>query len=630
MRKTLLIVIVLFNLLSIQANSYAAQSSDANIVLLNHKDQATTTITDGDTVRIQITLSQPVQVTENILFTLEDTATLLDSCAIPEGKTSCTTDPFPALSWYWNTKGTAQPDRIILASTEQGQPAFANSQPITVAPRPVVMVHGFISSWQTWKNYLSPDGFLASLGLQGFAVGDGQVPGVLNTGVITDPTGHTNTIAQNAEILGQYIDGVKQKTGAEMVDLVVHSMGGMISRYYIDRLMQDRDVAQLIMLGSPMGGSDCSVLPAALGFYLPASIEIRESYMHGVFNQQITHRKGIEFHDLGGTAINEAYKSPCTEVPNDTVVSFESINAILLESSQEDVIHSELTLSQTAFDQFVKPLLQMPAGSFVSEPDPAPTTAAESPLDFTRVYTGHVDPGGSTELTINIEPGVTVASFALYDVSRSVDTIVRGTNGNIIELNPESNGFIRVEDPSTMLYLGYGFENPKPGPWKVTVQASAATPAGGTDFAISVYFVGGAKLMSDSSTLIPQLNQPVQLEANVSLNGQALEITQAQAVIENPEGKVEKLDFPTGQNVSTAWTPREAGTHSIDIVVTALAPDGSSIERTDFLAVEVQPNPGKARIAFNLVAVIALVLLVLGGIIFGVIWLIRRMRRQGN
>jgi hypothetical protein len=391
--------------------------------------------------------------------------------------------------------------------------------------------------------------------------------------------------------------------------------------------MQERDVAQLIMLGSPMGGSDCSVLPAALGFYLPASIEIRESYMRGVFNQQITHRKGVEFYDLGGTAINDAFKSPCTEVPNDTVVSFESINAILLQSSNEDVIHSELTFSQTAFDQFVKPLLQKPAGSFPSQPDPTPAATAESPLDFTRVYTGHVDPGSSTELTINIEPGVTVASFALYDVSRSVDTIVRGASGNVIELTPEKNGFIRVEDPSTMLYLGYGFENPKPGPWKVTVLATDSTPAKGTDFAVSVYFVGGAKLMSGSNTLIPQLNQPVQLEASVSLNGETLEITQAQAVIKNPDGKVETLDFPAGRNVSVAWTPREPGTHSVDVVITALAPDGSSIERTDFLAIEVQPNLGRTRITFNLVAVIALVLLVLGGIIFGVISLVRRMRR---
>jgi hypothetical protein len=90
---------------------------------------------------------------------------------------------------------------------------------------------------------------------------------------------------------------------------------------------------------------------------------------------------------------------------------------------------------------------------------------------------------------------------------------------------------------------------------------------------------------------------------------------------------VQTLDFPAGQNVSVGWTPRKAGTHSVDIVVTALAPDGSTIERTDFLAIEVQPNPGRARITFNLVVVIALVLLVIGGILYGSFRLIRRLRR---
>jgi hypothetical protein len=77
-------------------------------------------------------------------------------------------------------------------------------------------------------------------GWKGFAVGDGQVPGAMTTGEFTNPAIRTNTIAQNAEILGQYISNVRKQTGADMVDLVVHSMGGMISRYYIDRVMQER------------------------------------------------------------------------------------------------------------------------------------------------------------------------------------------------------------------------------------------------------------------------------------------------------------------------------------------------------------------------------------------------------
>ncbi|HEX2990810.1 MAG TPA: hypothetical protein VHO49_09035, partial [Anaerolineales bacterium] len=313
--------------------------------------------------------------------------------------------------------------------------------------------------------------------------------------------------------------------------------------------------------------------------------------------------------------------------PNDTVVSFDSINAIELQSSQLEAIHSDLTLSDSAFADFVKPLLQKPAGSFVSQPDPASVSGSGSLLDFTRVYTGRVDAGGSSELTINVEPGVTVASFALYDSSRSVTTIVRGASGNIIELDPQANGFIRIEDPSSLLYLGYGFQNPRPGPWRITIQATESTPPTGTDFAISVYFVGGARLDTSSATLVPQINDGLEFSANVTLNGQALEITQAQAMIRHPDGEIETLDFPVGQNVSMTWTPREPGTHAVDIVVNALAPDGSLIERTDFLAIEVQPNPGRTRIAFNLVLVIALVLLFVIGFFLAVFWLVRRLRR---
>ncbi len=627
MRKKVLSFIVLLSILWIQGFIPARQSGEITVAILNRKGQLTTQITDGDTLRVQIIFSQAASITKTINFTLGETSLPVGSCVVPSGDTSCTTDSFPSLGWHWDANGLAQNTRIIQAKNSAGD-VIGQSDPITVAPRPVVLVHGFISYWQTWIPYLQPNGFLDSIGLKGFAVGDGQVPGVMNTGVMTEPTGHTNTIAQNAEILGQYISSVKQQTGAEMVDLVVHSMGGMISRYYIDRVMQERDVAQLIMLGSPMGGSDCSVLPAALGFFLPASIEIRQSYMRGVFNQQITHRKGVEFYDLGGTAINDSFKSPCTDIPNDTVVSFDSINAILLQSSKLDVIHSELTLSDKAFSNFVKPLLQKPAGSFLSQPDPAPAAPAESPLDFTRVYTGHVDAGGSTDLVINVEPDIRVAAFALYDASRSVTTIVRGASGNVIELSAERNGFIRINDPTSLLYLGYGFENPKPGPWNITIRATESTPSSGTNFAVSVYFVGGAKLETSSSTLVPRLRDNVELTANVSLNGQSLEITKAQAVIKDAEGKVETLDFPAGRNVSVTWTPRDAGTHAVDIVVTALAPDGSSIERTDFLAIEVQPNFSKEQIFLNLILLVAGIVLILGLIAFlSIRWIIKVVRR---
>jgi hypothetical protein len=69
----------------------------------------------------------------------------------------------------------------------------------------------------------------------------------------------------------------------------------------------------------------------------------------------------------------------------------------------------------------------------------------------------------------------------------------------------------------------------------------------------------------------------------------------------------------------------------VDIIVAGIAPDGSNVERTDFLAIEVQTNQSKGQITFNLVAVIVAVVLLLVLILFaffrGAGRLVRRARK---
>ncbi len=607
----------------------APQDSQPNITVLDRSGKSIQALTDGDQVQLEIRLSSPAASAQEITFTFQGEPGDLAVCTVPGGQAQCRTDPLLTLGWRWGENGASRPARTLEARDAAGNTLGASGS-ISVAPRPVILVHGFISTWETWKSYLGPQGFLASLGLPAYAIGDGQVPGQLNTGSLTDPTQRTNTIQQNAQILGDYIAAVKQKTGAQMVDLVVHSMGGMISRYYIDRVMERRDVGQLVMLGSPMGGSDCSVLPASLGFYLPASLEIRSSYMLGVFNRQITHRHGVPFYDLAGTQILEAYQSPCAEVPNDTVVSLGSVNAIPLASTQIKAIHSDLTTSPAVFQDFVQPLLKNPPGHFPASADAGPSASTGAPLQFTRVYRGHVEAGGSTELTINIEANISVAAFALYDPTRSTAVSVRGASGNVIALDPQTNGFIRIEDPASMLYLGYGFSNPKPGPWKVTVLATDATPAPGADFAISVYFVGGASLQAASDTLIPAAGSPVTWTASLTLGGEPVEIRQGQVLIRRPDGGQETLEMQAGMQSINTWTPPSPGTYGIDLVVTGQAPDGTPIERTAFLAIEAQPAAGTDKAATNLALLIGGVVLLLALLIFLLLRLIRAVSRRGR
>jgi hypothetical protein len=404
-----------------------------------------------------------------------------------------------------------------------------------------------------------------------------------------------------------------------MVDIVAHSMGGLIARYYIDRLMQERDVAQLIMLGSPHGGSDCSGLPSALGFYAPASLELRPTYLREVFNKQITHRRGVPFFMLAGNPILESFKAPCTGVPSDVVVAKESASAITGPIVELPILHTDMTKSEEVFQQFVRGHLQKQPGEFPNENDPPSATNSVEPVQFTQVFKGRVKAGGTKELNVNLDQ-VAVASFALFDPSRSLDLTVRGASGNVIELKPDVNGLIKVDDPATMVHLGYGFENPKPGPWKVTLTATANTPSNGTDFALSARVIGGAVLRANASQLLPPMNEPVTFTGALELPGKALTNTTIKAVLRKPDGKEEELVLRNGK---ADWMPAETGVHGVDIVAQANAPDGSPIERTTFLSVEVQPAAEKGRRNFTLLLVAAGALFLLA-----LWWLWRKFTRR--
>ncbi len=569
-----------------------ARVSAASLQVLGEDGVPLSRLTDGDLVRLQLTLPEPSSQAVPVSFFLEGSDPPLAECTILESATECKTESFATTGWYWQPDGTASPNRSILAEQGSGGDVIATAA-IDISPRPVVMVHGFSSSWEAWVNYLGPSGYLAADGLTGFAVGDGQVPGSMNTGNLADPAQRTNTIAENAALLGEYIDGVRRATGARTVDLMAHSMGGLISRYYIDRVMKDGEVTQLIMLGSPMAGTDCANLPAALGLYLPATLELRPSYVRQVFDPQIHQRHGVPFRALAGVPIVEGFKSPCTSVPTDLAVSLESVTAIPVQSRQMAVLHMDLNLSERVYQEFVRPLLQTPFGGFTQEPDPPLTAESGGPLQFSRVYTGHVEAGASQMVTLPLDPGLTVASFALYDTTRSLAVTVTGASGKTIDLSAEANGLIVVDDPSALLYLGYGFANPKPGLWRVVLRSSERTPVQGADYALAARFAGGAELVAALSSLLPEIGDSVSVRASLSLQGSDLVLSSAQASVRAPDGQLQVLDLSIdGAQAQGELRATMPGLYGIDLSVAGTAADGTPVERTSFLAFEAQPKGG--------------------------------------
>jgi triacylglycerol esterase/lipase EstA (alpha/beta hydrolase family) len=97
-------------------------------------------------------------------------------------------------------------------------------RPSAAHPRPVVLVHGTFGN--AWDNWLVGAPYLAARGFCVFELDYGQVAGV--------PLIHgLAPIEQSARQLSDYVDQVLAATGAAQVDIVGHSQGGMMPRYYL-------------------------------------------------------------------------------------------------------------------------------------------------------------------------------------------------------------------------------------------------------------------------------------------------------------------------------------------------------------------------------------------------------------
>lgn len=58
-----------------------------------------------------------------------------------------------------------------------------------------------------------------------------------------------------AQLLARHVEDLCTRTGSSGVDVVGHSLGGLIARYYVQRLGGDARVRTLVTLGTPHGGT---------------------------------------------------------------------------------------------------------------------------------------------------------------------------------------------------------------------------------------------------------------------------------------------------------------------------------------------------------------------------------------
>jgi triacylglycerol esterase/lipase EstA (alpha/beta hydrolase family) len=135
-------------------------------------------------------------------------------------------------------------------------------KPSDAHPVPVILVHGTFGdmsdSWQALSPLLYDHGYCV------FALNYGSHDGSGSLGVYA-----TDDIAQSAEQLSTFVNKVRAATGAKKVDLVGHSQGGMMPRYYIKFLGGNAEVNTLVGLAPSNHGTTLDGL-FTLASYFPA------------------------------------------------------------------------------------------------------------------------------------------------------------------------------------------------------------------------------------------------------------------------------------------------------------------------------------------------------------------------
>jgi triacylglycerol esterase/lipase EstA (alpha/beta hydrolase family) len=116
-------------------------------------------------------------------------------------------------------------------SAAEGEP------PPVPSRRPIILLHGFMLTQTSW---LVLGHRLRRRGL----------------GPLYATTYYSlQSVRTSAEQLAAFVEEVRARHGAERVDIIAHSMGGVVARYFIERLGGAQHLGQLITIASPHKGT---------------------------------------------------------------------------------------------------------------------------------------------------------------------------------------------------------------------------------------------------------------------------------------------------------------------------------------------------------------------------------------
>jgi pimeloyl-ACP methyl ester carboxylesterase len=180
--------------------------------------------------------------------------------------------------------------------------SIANSQ--SEKPLPVLLIHGYVEDaaiWKKWEDLLKKDG------IQFFTI------------TFKDSDDKCGSAEQHAKELEKRVQDVKQQSGAQKINIVGHSKGGLDARVFLD-ITDTKDVANLIMIGTPNAGSPAAETNDACA---PAIFDLRP----GANATRAEMNPNIKYYTITGDWLPAVQGNPAIPGHDDGLVPVESVES---------------------------------------------------------------------------------------------------------------------------------------------------------------------------------------------------------------------------------------------------------------------------------------------------------------
>ncbi len=515
--------------------------------------------------------------------------------------------------YLWNTTGFAWKDnetqhplpRIIKVELlYKGEVIQTEQREILVRPKPIVLVHGLWANPAGWSAY---PGFAkakhANWDASRVVAVTGMDTGIFPLAAFDRPSlapriFSKETIQDNAAKLKATIDQVRETTKSCHLDIVAHSMGGLISRDYIHRVMPENVgdgeplVRHLVQLGTPNEGSPCADdimatygsmvkdprYKAALARRSPPNniIELSTTHLKTTFNKQIKNQKRVRFYILYGDVV--PFTCRLFEF-GDGVVTVESALAstggvpTFVGSTHRSLVHVQMSGSQEAFNSFVKPILSdPPAGSipFTEEdeglPEGDPTRAfvsgSGSEAEYVISASGTVLRGVPEDIPIRV-PAASAFGLTYLTSLETTSTLIDPSGvpvDTVLAGSADASGLVRAQQVAS----------PQAGTWTLRLEQSSAD----TVAVLVSGWVKGSSVSLGVATSPPDPEQKVSIlatftDAGAPITGASVSAAIAgtstdESVVLTDDGL--QRDATAGDGVYTgSFRPPESGRYLISV-----------------------------------------------------------------